>query len=328
MTAKNARASASVALTEAEDALAREIEGWLESRNPDEGKMASEALARLRAFGDAVFAYPSVRSSSLLRGRIFDESHLVDSLLEFSTASQLLRTPTKVIAIRGFLVAKFHAFSLLSRLSVEREDLCEEARGIVFSVVSTLIAEAVYFSCLDDPHFSRVTKTSLASDLVALWDSGVDMRGLRHFSALSALWIARNASPPNFGTMNGTAEIVRLTYSMGDDWRDFLFNESDNPETRCALEEFLFGLSCEEITKVRSGLATQGIDAVGLDGVLGQLGCKPKFFGIDDKDPRTFYDFFVERRDACNFRKKIHAPGPLHTLEEIYLKYRIVMELR
>jgi hypothetical protein len=48
----------------------------------------------------------------------------------------------------------------------------------------------------------------------------------------------------------------------------------------------------------------------------------------DRDDPRIIYDFFIERRDACTFRKKISAPGPLHTLEEIYLKYRIILEAR
>jgi len=49
---------------------------------------------------------------------------------------------------------------------------------------------------------------------------------------------------------------------------------------------------------------------------------------VDDNDLKAFYDFFIERRDACAFRKKMSAPGPRHTLEEIYLKYRIITELR
>ena len=42
----------------------------------------------------------------------------------------------------------------------------------------------------------------------------------------------------------------------------------------------------------------------------------------------AFYDFFIERRDACTLRKRTSSPGPRHTLEEIYLKHRIIMELR
>jgi hypothetical protein len=49
---------------------------------------------------------------------------------------------------------------------------------------------------------------------------------------------------------------------------------------------------------------------------------------VNQSDPRAIYDFFIERRDACTLRKRVYAPGPLHTLEEIYLKYRIIMALR
>jgi len=318
----------SAAFTEDENRLAREIGERLASAHPEEGLAVAESFSRLRALGDAVFAYPSIRDARSLRGEVYDESRLVDSLLEFSSSSQILRTPTKVVAMRSFLVAKFHAFSMLSTLTSDLREYRSEIWKTVFSVISTLIAEAVYFSCMDDPNFSRRTKASLASDLIAIWDSGVDHRGLRHLSALSSLWLARNSTPPNFGTMNGNAELLRLTIDLDDDWREFLVNEAENDQTRWAIEEFLFGLSWEEIREVRARLESRGIDAVGLDGIRGHLSAPPAFMGINENDPRTFYDFFIERRDACNFRKRVCAPGPLYTLEEIYLKYRIVMELR
>jgi len=328
MTAPGITGAASIALTDAENWLVDEIEAWLRECHPEEGKVVSDSFSRLRTLGDAVFAYPSIRDTQFLRGEIFDEGRLVESLLAFSSSSLLLRIPTKVVAMRSFLVAKFHAFSLLANLTAERDEFHDEARRIVFSVISTLIAETVYFSCMDDPNFSRDTKASLAGDLVSLWDSGVDQRGLGHFSALSSLWLARNSSPPNFGTMDGNTEVIRLTMDLDEDWREFLVRESDNDQTRWALEEFLFGLAWEEIQKVRADLALCGIDAVGFEGVRHYLDSEPAFFGVDEGDPRTFYDFFIERRDACNFRKRLAAPGPRHTLEEIYLKYRIIMEPR
>ena len=115
---------------------------------------------------------------------------------------------------------------------------------------------------------------------------------------------------------------------LDEDWREFLVEETGSDATRWALEEFLFGISWEEIQEIRDRLAARGMDAVGAEGVQGFLPDKPAFSGIDESDPRTFYDFFVERRDACVLRGKLSKPGPKHTLEEIYLKYRIIMELR
>jgi len=94
------------------------------------------------------------------------------------------------------------------------------------------------------------------------------------------------------------------------------------------LEEFLFGLSWEEIKEVRSTLTRFGITAVNYDQIRSYLDSKPAYSVVDDKDLKAFYDFYIERKEACAFRKKMSAPGPRHTLEEIYLKYRIITELR
>ena len=315
-------------LTDAEERLVSGIEAWLKEIKSGDCELVEDRFFHLRSLGAAVFAYPSIRDTQFLKGIIRDEGHLVESLLAFSSPSHLLYIPSKVVAMRSFLVAKFHAFSLLSYLTSSREDLHTEVRVIVFSVISTLMTEAVYFSCLEDPGFSHNTKSNLADDLIALWDSGVDLRGIRHLSALSSLWLAREAAPPSFGTMDGNTEILRITMDMEEDWREFLVTEAGSNETRWALEEFLFGLSWEEIQEVRSRLIRSGISAVNYDEIRSYLDSKPAYPLVNAGDLRAFYDFFIERRDACTLRKRSSAPGPRHTLEEIYLKYRIIMELR
>jgi len=320
--------SGSTGLTDAENQLVDDIGAWLKETNPNEYHLIEERFFHLKVLGTAVFSYPSIRETQFLKGIIHDEDRLVESLLAFSTSSRLLHIPTKVVAMRSFLVAKFHAFSLLSYLANSREDFREQVRTVIYSVISTLMAEAVYFSCLEDPGFSHNTKSNLADDLIALWDSGVDIRGVHHLSALSSLWMARDAAPPSFGTMDGNTELLRITIDMDEDWRDFLVEESSNDETRWALEEFLFGLSWEEIQKVRSRLSRYGINAIGYDEIRSYLDSQPSYSVVNHTDPRAIYDFFIERRDACTLRKRVSAPGPKHTLEEIYLKYRIIMELR
>jgi hypothetical protein len=190
------------------------------------------------------------------------------------------------------------------------------------------MAEDVYFSCLEDPSFSYSTKSKLTHDLIALWDSGTDQRSIRHLMALSSLWKARDSAPPSFGTMDGNAELLRISIDMGTEteWEDFLKEESTAKETKWALEEFLFGLSYEEIYQVRNRLKKYGVTSVDHEEVRSYLDSRPVYSVVNNNDPRAIYDFFVERRDACTLRKRVCAPGPLHTLEEIYLKYRIILE--
>ncbi|MCL2444188.1 MAG: hypothetical protein FWD13_12105 [Treponema sp.] len=146
--------------------------------------------------------------------------------------------------------------------------------------------------------------------------------------ALSSLWKARDSAPPCFGTMDGNTELLRISIDMGTEteWEDFLKEESTTKETKWALEEFLFGLSYEEILQVRNRLEKYGISSVGHEEVRSFLDTKPIYSEINANDPRAIYDFFIERRESCTLRKRVNAPGPYHTLEEIYLKYRIILE--
>ncbi|MCL2804555.1 MAG: hypothetical protein FWD26_01265 [Treponema sp.] len=327
---ENAR-NTHIILSETEELLVGKAEQWLRENSPKEYTLLHDRFCRLRNLGKAVFDYPSIKDTQFVRDILVNEQQLTESLLAFSTASHLLMTPTKVIALRSFLVAKFHAFSLLSELIKGNEkDLHKQAKDITFSVVFTLVAEFVYFSCLEDPGFSDNTKSKLADDLIALWDSGTDPRSIRHLKALSSLWTARDSAPPSFGTMDGNAELFRISIDMDTDseWEDFLKDESTNDETRWALEEFLFGLSYEEILKVRNRLRRYGVTSANHDEVRSYLDTKSVYSPFNDHDPRAIYDFFIERRDACTLRKRVSAPGPLHTLEEIYLKYRIILEAR
>jgi len=315
-------------LSDGEERLVANIEQWLKENKPQDYNLVYERIRRLRQLGNAVFDYPSIKNTQFVSDILVNTKHLTESLLAFSTASHLLRTPTKVIALRSFLVAKFHAFSLLAHHTEGYEELNKPAKDIAFHVVFTLMAEHVYFSCLEDPSFSDNTKSKLADDLIALWDSGTDIRSIRHLKALSSLWKARDSAPPCFGTMDGNIELLRISIDMDTDteWEDFLKEESTNDFTRWALEEFLFGLSHEEILQVRNRLKRFGVTAINHHEVRLYLDTKPVYSFVNDYDPRAIYDFFIERRESCTLRKRVRAPGPLHTLEEIYLKYRIILE--
>ena len=313
-------------LNSEEKDLVASIEDYLDSQDHEESDLAKQRFTCLNALGAAISQYPSVRDSHTLRGIKRDEEHLLEALCSFASSSYLLHTPARVVAARGYQVAKFQAFSLLHILAGDREEFYRPLRKIVLSIIHNLMAEEVYFSCLLDPEFSHEIKLDLANDLIALWDSGADPRTSHHLPALDALWTARDSSPPAFGTMNGTSELLRITIDMGRDWQEFLVAHVSKSETRWALEEFLFGLSFEEINSVRSNLERSGINAVGHDEIPTYLENRPVYGIINSSDYRAIYDFYVDRRDAARFRQRISVPGPGRALEEIYLKYRIAQQ--
>jgi hypothetical protein len=313
-------------LNEGEERLIKDIMAWLEKRNPEDHRQAQKRFDCLLRLGEAISIYPSVRETQYLQGIVRNEDQLIEALCSFSSASHMLHIPTKVVAARSYLVAKYHAFSLLAMLSGDREDFQTAIKRVIFSLISTLMVEEVYLSCLEDPSFSHPIKIEIANDLVNLWDTGSDLRVIRHLPVLESLWAAREAAPPIFGTMDGNSELLRISIEMGNDWGDFLMEESTSDETQQALEEFLFGLSYEEIQQVRSRLARFGISAVDYNDVRSYLGSKPAYGFVKPGELRAVYDFFVERKEAARFRIKTSVPGPYHTLEELYLRYRILAE--
>jgi hypothetical protein len=313
-------------LSDEETQLVTEIEGALAQADSQDLAGLHERYECLVGLGKAVSRFPSVRESQRLMGQERDEAKLIQSLCSFSSGNHLLHIPTKVLAIRGFLVAKFHYYTMLHTISRNEPSWARAIRSGAFQVISTLMAEAVYFSCLEDPGFSHDVKLGIANDLISLWDSGTDPRTNRHLPALEALWAAREETPPAFGTMDGNSELFLISFEMGPDWRDFLGDGSTNDETRWALEEFLFGLSFEEIRQVRARLLRFRINAVNYDEVKSYLGHKPSFTMVEGGDIRNIFDFYTDRQEAAKFRKRSAATGPHHTLEELYLRYRILQE--
>jgi hypothetical protein len=315
-------------LSEEEETLAGEVSEWLKHGNAADFQLVQERMGCLRTLGEAVFGYPSIRDTEFLKGIIRDGECLAETLLAFSSPSRLLHIPTKVVALRSFLVAKFHTFSLFLYLTGERHEYHTRLRNVIISIICTLIAEDAYFSFLDDPGFARNTRSIIANDLIDLWDSGVDHRGIHCLPVLSSLLLARDAAPPSFGTLDGNTELLRISIDMENDWQKFLVEETGSDQTRWALEEFLFGLSYEEIAKIRARLKQFGVTAVGYEEINSFLGAHPAYSRVNGSDPRAIYDFFIERREACALRKRMGVPGPRLTLEESYLKYRIVVEPR
>jgi hypothetical protein len=313
-------------LNEEENALVARIEDYLDSIDHEESVQVKEKFQCLDNLGRAISQYPSIRKGQKLRGVERTEEQLLQALCSFASPSYQLNIPVRVVASRSYLVAKYQAFSMLHILAGTREEFVLPLRRAILTVIHTLMTEEVYFSCLNDPEFAPDVKLKLAYDLISLWDSGTDPRTVLHLPALDSLWTARDSSPPAFGTMNGTTELLRITIDMSSDWQEFLVDQMSNSETKWALEEFLFGLSFEETATVRSRLIKFGINAVGHDEIPSYLGSHPAFGIINSSDFRAMYNFYVDRRDASRLRRRLAVPGPLHTIEEIYLKYRIVNE--
>ncbi|MDR2211755.1 MAG: hypothetical protein LBO65_09895 [Spirochaetaceae bacterium] len=312
-------------LNDLELSLVQDAEALLDAENLPEAKIVKHRFDCLKSFGATITLFPSIRESQILMGYVRNEQQLIKALVGLAPSSHLLRIPARIQAVRSFLVTKFHSFSLLCKVLPQDSALYKAVRSVLFSTMFVIMIEDVYFSCLDEPSFPEEIKIRLADELISLWDSGAEPAMVCHFSALEDLWKVRNDSPPTFGTMDGTSELIRISMDMEEIWHDFLLNQAASDETRWALDEFLFGLSYEDLLSVRSRLKRFGITAVDFNEIRSYLGTTPSYTVPYDSDPRHIYDFYIERKEAALFRKHLKASGPCKTLEEIYLKYRMTL---
>ena len=109
---------------------------------------------------------------------------------------------------------------------------------------------------------------------------------------------------------------------MDDQWCKFISTQLSDKEVSMALEEFLFGLSYEEILRVKNILKDKGISAIGRDEVAALLD-KPSIqeAANSSHDPRQFYLDYSVRRDKARARLRMNLPGPHTTLEDHYMRF-------
>jgi hypothetical protein len=152
-----------------------------------------------------------------------------------------------------------------------------------------------------------------------LWEHWNDQTIENVAPVLQSVWTARRKLAPAFGTMMGTSELLLISMQMDDQWISFIKQKMGEPGVSQAMEEFLFGISYEQILSLRTTLKTKGIPAIGRDEVSKFLGEHVKAdAGLDYRD---FYSMYTVRRDNARSRARLKLPGPHKTLEDYFFQF-------
>lgn len=269
----------------------------------------------------SISRYPSMHERGYQAGQIRPAETLIDSLCNFGDGERLLTLPTKAILGKGFLVAKFHAFSAITKVALNSffsDSDIQELRQATLNIMFTLMAEDVYMSLLDDPNLNEGVRRDVAESLAELWEHRLDQHVSGVAPILDAVWTVRDQIAPNFGTMIGTSELLLLSIALDDTWQHFISRRLSDEDVCRALEEFLFGLSYEDISLIRKELKNRGMSAIGRDEVPGIVGHKA---ALSNEDPQIFYRAYTQRRNNADARKRLAAPGPKKTLEDHYMQF-------
>ena len=310
-----------VVLNSNERALVNRVFENLRISSPETMVGIATRIMDLERLSVSISRYPSMHERGILAGQTRTSENLIDTLCTFGDCERLLTLPTKAILGKGFLVAKFHAFAAITKVAVNSfftDPEIQELRQSTLNIMFTLMAEDVYLSILDDPNLNGDVRHDVAESLAELWEHRLDHHVISVAPVLDAVWSVRDQIAPNFGTMIGTSELLLLTIALDNTWQNFISTKLGNEDVGHALEEFLFGISYEDIALIRKELKVRGMNAIGRDEVPGIIGHKA---ALSNEDPRIFYRAYTQRRNNADARKRLSAPGPKKTLEDHYMQF-------
>ncbi len=307
-------------LDERERALVEQGIRFVEEASPAQGELLADNLARLARAADLIRTSPSIaRSWQTPQHPTFSGESLLDLLCRVPDWDLDLHLPTKAVFGQAYLVAKINFFKALGYTLQGvggPADLQDGAQNEVAQSIYSKLAEELFLSIVTDPSGERPVKVRAAGALFRIWEDRLEAEIDDFAPLLEAIWEARNRVRPVLGTMRGTQEFFHLLRESRD--RRFLdyFVEGDVPDEQVqAFEEFLFGISHEEITRLREYLADETVAAVSPEQARGVLG-RAKESWAPPAGPQALYTSYKKRRVKAHYRSLTGAAGPKKTAEE------------
>ena len=281
-------------------------------------------IADLESMGSSVAKFPSLLESHELASGTRTRNTLIDSLIKHQDdGDRMLRLPSKSVLGKSLLVAKTHTLSDFSKfarhLGPEYEELAKAFDTETNLSMYSLLVEDVYLNLITDTTQPMEFRREWALSLLLLWEHWNDQTCENVAPVLQSVWLARRKLAPAFGTMMGTSELLLISMQMDDQWISFIKQRMGDPGVSQAMEEFLFGISTEQIRTLRNILRTKGIPAIGRDEVSDFLGEHVKAdAGLDYRD---FYSMYTVRRDNARARARMKLEGPNKTLEDYFIQF-------
>ena len=310
--------------TENQKKLVNGILEVIKTIDKDKAENFQERLKDLEMLAKAVARFPSLLERHNLIGGERTPTSLIDSLIDHQDAGDsTLQLPSKAVLGKGLLVAKTHTLSTLqkyvSHMGAEYEYVARALESETILSMFSLLVEDVYLNLIRDITQPIDFRREWALSLLLLWEHWNDQTIETAAPVLQSVWTARRKLAPAFGTMMGTSELLLISMQMDDQWISFIKQKLSNQGVSQAMEEFLFGISYEQILSLRANLKTKGIPAIGRDEVSKFLGEHVKAdAGLDYRD---FYSLYTIRRDNARSRARLNLEGPHKTLEDYFIQF-------
>lgn len=230
-----------------------------------------------------------------------------------------LHLPVRVIFGRAYLVAKINFLKSVAyglEAAAAPAELRDRAEFELGQSIYSKLGEELFTSIVTDAGGERRVKLAAARSLFHVWEERLSTEIDDFAPVLESVWQARNKVRPVLGTTLGTHEFFRLLHECRDT-RFLEYFEGDVPEEQVqAFEEFLFGLSFEQLGAVRERMESEHASSISHEQARAGL---PPSWSPRATGPQALYTSYKKRKVKAQYRVLTSAPGPKRTAEEFVM---------
>lgn len=280
-------------------------------------KQRKDAIEKL---AESISLYPPILDNPDDISSIYEsvEEQIIE-LANSKSEEYQFNVPSKAILGKSFLIAKVNFFYLcyyFSRDIYPINDYQEKIISIINEIIIMLMAEEVFIEIVMDDSISPFSKTKAVKLLFEVWEYRLTLGVKKFVPLLVNMWEARKSFEPAYGTLMGTAEHFMFASNVDEKIMNFINKYNFEDEEEYSVLEFLFGLSYENLIKLKEKMKIENISVVRKEEILRMLEMKKLYSGSAKEDPRSFYSFFIMRKNDAIYRSHYKQKGPKKTLEE------------
>jgi hypothetical protein len=266
-----------------------------------------DSLERLGRAADLVRSFPPIPTETL-----------IELLCKLPDYDLDLHVPTKVVLGQAYLVAKINFLKAVGyALDIASPELRARVEREIGQSIYSKLAEELFLAIVTDAGAQMRVKVRAARALFEIWEQRLSVEIDDFAPVLESVWVARNNLRPVLGTLRGTHELLRMLADTQDhSFLDhFTIDEVPDEEVQ-AFEEFLFGISHEEIEKLRVHLETGPMSAISEEDARALLGHSKESWAPGGGGPQALFTSYKKRKVNASHRAITSTPGPKRTAEE------------
>ena len=258
---------------------------------------------------------------------IYGKQHGTDSLINLLLKEESMLSdslPARAVAGRNWTIATFNLYGYLCRLTGRYENLFPLRKKLLHiweQALFMLLTEDVCQTIKNNFANELKTREAAAKKLVKIWERRDKIETEPFAISIISLWKNRRTIIPSFGSMLGTFELMQLSSILSIRWHNFLKNHGKKTEVLQALEEFLFGLSTNQIKKIRNYMTENKIYSVEDSDIKTILSPEIPLCSTFEEDPGQIYQFYQNREGYARARGLKGEGGPKKTIEEFLMIY-------